>query len=95
MPWVYTQEEPTISSAPYAYYSVFREASNHVKVSLSGNGGDEILAGYLPYFRTYLQSAAGNKAYGRMLSEGVRGIPVFWKQYLQRAVQVVKAPAWA
>lgn len=92
MPWVYTQEEPTISSAPYAYYSVFREASNHVKVSLSGNGGDEILAGYLPYFRTYLQSAAGNKAYGRMLSEGVRGIPVFWKQYLQRAGQVVKGP---
>jgi len=90
MNWVYTQEEPTISSAPYAYYSVFREASKHVKVSLSGNGGDEILAGYLPYFRTYLQSAAGVRAYGRMLSEGVRGIPVFWKQYLQRMEQLVK-----
>jgi asparagine synthase (glutamine-hydrolysing) len=84
MPWVYTQE-PTISSAPYAYYSVFREASKHVKVSLSGNGGDETLAGYLPYFRTYLQSAAGTKAYGRMIAEGVRGVPVFCKQYAQRS----------
>jgi asparagine synthase (glutamine-hydrolysing) len=90
MPWVHTQEEPTISSAPYAYYSVFREASKHVKVSLSGNGGDETLAGYLPYFRTYLQSAAGTKAYGRMLAEGVRGVPIFWKQYLQRAEQLIK-----
>ena len=84
MPWVYSQEEPTISSAPYAYYSVFREAAKHVKVSLSGNGGDEILAGYLPYFRTYLQSAYSSRHFGRLAAETVRGVPVFYKQYLQR-----------
>ena len=55
--WVWYQEEPTISSAPYAYYSVYRIAKGHVKVILSGNGGDELLAGYLPYFRAYLSSA--------------------------------------
>ncbi len=82
--WVFTQEEPTISSAPYAYYSVFREASKHVKVSLSGNGGDEILAGYLPYFRTYAQSAADSGSYARLGSELVRGVPQFYRQYLQR-----------
>ncbi|MGE5327725.1 MAG: asparagine synthase (glutamine-hydrolyzing) [Thiobacillus sp.] len=84
MDWVYTQEEPTISSAPYAYYSVFREAAKHVKVSLSGNGGDEILAGYLPYFRTYLQSAIDSGHYGRALSELIRGVPLFYRQYLER-----------
>jgi len=41
------QEEPTISSAPYAYYSVYRIAKGEVKVILSGNGGDELLAGYV------------------------------------------------
>lgn len=72
--WINTQEEPTISSAPYAYYSVYRAASKHVKVNLSGNGGDELLAGYIPYFRSYISSAisAGNYfAYAREMLKGL------------------------
>src|SRR5262249_3985845 len=42
--WIWFQEEPTIASAPYAYYSVYRVASEYVKVMVSGNGGDELLA---------------------------------------------------
>ena len=55
--WMWFQEEPTIATAPYAYYCVYRIASREVKVMLSGNGGDELLAGYIPYFRAYLTSA--------------------------------------
>jgi asparagine synthase (glutamine-hydrolysing) len=55
--WIWFQEEPTIASAPYAYYCVYRLARKDVKVMLSGNGGDELLAGYIPYFRAYLSSA--------------------------------------
>ncbi len=55
--WIWFQEEPTIASAPYAYYCVYRVAHEHVKVMLSGNGGDELLAGYIPYVRAYLSSA--------------------------------------
>lgn len=91
--WVYMQEEPTISSAPYAYYSVFREASKHVKVSLSGNGGDEILAGYLPYFRTYVQSALDSKQYLRAGAEIIRGIPQFYHQYIDRIAMVFQRPS--
>ncbi len=63
--WVWFQEEPTIASAPYAYYCVYRVAKEHVKVMLSGNGGDELLAGYIPYFRAYLDLCARPGALAR------------------------------
>lgn len=71
--WVWYQEEPTISSAPYAYYSVYRIAKGQVKVILSGNGGDELLAGYLPYFRTYLSSATDQRHFLAAAREAVLG----------------------
>jgi len=71
--WIWYQEEPTISSAPYAYYSVYRIAKGQVKVILSGNGGDELLAGYLPYFRTYLSSAMDQRHFLAAVREVVLG----------------------
>jgi asparagine synthase (glutamine-hydrolysing) len=71
--WIWYQEEPTISSAPYAYYSVYRIAKGQVKVILSGNGGDELLAGYLPYFRTYLTSATDQHRYLAAVREAMLG----------------------
>ena len=71
--WIWYQEEPTISSAPYAYYSVYRIAKGHVKVILSGNGGDELLAGYLPYFRAYLSSAIDQRHFLAAVREVVLG----------------------
>ena len=75
--WMFTQEEPTISSAPYAYYSVYREVSKHVRVALSGNGGDELLAGYVPYFKAYFTSAWDQHRYGALVREIVRGFKVY------------------
>ncbi len=71
--WMWFQEEPTISSAPYAYFSVYRIARGNVKVLLSGNGGDELLAGYIPYFRAYLTSARDQHRFGAALRELVMG----------------------
>lgn len=75
--WIRTQEEPTISSAPYAYYSVYRVASKHVKVMLSGNGGDELLAGYIPYFRAYLSSSFDQGRHFKGISEFIRGADLY------------------
>ncbi len=61
---VRVQEEPFISSGPYAQYCVMREASKEVKVLLGGQGGDELLAGYDPYFFVYLKELLGK---GRLL----------------------------
>ena len=77
--WVWYQEEPTISSAPYAYYSVYRIAKGQVKVILSGNGGDELLAGYVPYFRTYLSSATDQHHYLAAAREIVLGRDLYAK----------------
>lgn len=53
--FVRTQEEPLISSGPYAQYQVMREASKHVTVLLDGQGADEMMAGYIPYYAVYLR----------------------------------------
>jgi asparagine synthase (glutamine-hydrolysing) len=83
--WVWYQEEPTISSAPYAYYSVYRIAKGEVKVILSGNGGDELLAGYLPYFRTYLTSALDQRHFLAAVREALLGRDLY-KSYARELV---------
>ena len=53
--FVRTQEEPLISSGPYAQFQVMREATKHVTVLLDGQGADEMMAGYIPYYFVYLR----------------------------------------
>lgn len=53
--FVRTQEEPVVSSGPYAQYRVMREAARHVTVMLDGQGADEILAGYVPQAVVHLR----------------------------------------
>ena len=85
--WIWFQEEPTISSAPYAYYSVYRIAKGQVKVILSGNGGDELLAGYIPYFKAYMTSAFDQKRYLDLMRELYRGRDLYGKYFAQFAKQ--------
>jgi asparagine synthase (glutamine-hydrolysing) len=82
--WVHFQEEPVISGAPYAYYTVMREAKKHVTVLLSGQGGDELLAGYIPYFMTYLQSAMSQKHLWAAVRESWMGKDLYFKFFLEK-----------
>jgi asparagine synthase (glutamine-hydrolysing) len=88
--WIWFQEEPTIATAPYAYYSVYRIAKGVVKVMLSGNGGDELLAGYIPYFRAYWTSAMDQRQWFAGVRELVRGADLY-REFLRDAVQA-RAP---
>lgn len=75
--WVYFQEEPVISGAPYAYNVVMKEARKKVTVLLSGQGGDELLAGYIPYFLSYVQTAKDSGKYWQILRESVLGFDLY------------------
>ncbi len=55
---VWHQDEPMISSGPYAQYRVMQLAHGQAKVLLDGQGGDELLAGYVPYHYVYLRQLA-------------------------------------
>lgn len=87
--WLYTQEEPTISSGPYANYNVMREASKYVKVMLSGQGGDELFAGYIPYFTSYMKAALSSGRVDALARELIKGADLylpFFRQVLTSKV---------
>ncbi len=53
---MYHQEEPFGSASIYAQYKVYELAAQHkIKSLLDGQGADEILAGYLKYYKWYWQ----------------------------------------
>jgi asparagine synthase (glutamine-hydrolysing) len=51
---IYYLEEPSKAMGVYPQWHVMELASKHLKVLLDGQGGDEILAGYDPYYSSYL-----------------------------------------
>jgi len=66
---VYFQDEPFISPGMYAQWEVMKLASKKVKVVLDGQGGDEIFAGYIPYFGIYFKNLWKEKKYFRLMKE--------------------------
>ena len=70
--FIQTQEEPTISTGPYAQYKVMQAARKHVTVLLDGQGADEMLAGYLPYYFVYLRQLWKEKRYFIFLKEFIK-----------------------
>ncbi|MCL6522798.1 MAG: asparagine synthase (glutamine-hydrolyzing) [Firmicutes bacterium] len=66
---VWHQEEPTVSTGPYAQWCVMRLAAEHVRVTLDGQGGDELLAGYVPYHFVYLRQLLRQRRWRRLLRE--------------------------
>jgi len=54
---IYHMDEPAAGPGLFPQYIVSRRASEHVKVVLGGQGGDEIFGGYARYLVAYLEQA--------------------------------------
>ncbi|HET7397678.1 MAG TPA: asparagine synthase (glutamine-hydrolyzing), partial [Intrasporangium sp.] len=76
--FVRTQEEPLISSGPYAQFQVMREATKHVTVLLDGQGADEMMAGYIPYYFVYLRQLRAEGA-RKAAAELARSLDVIYR----------------
>jgi len=82
--FVKTQEEPTISTGPYAQYKVMQEAHKYVTVVLDGQGADEMMAGYLPYYFVYLNQLWETRKYLCFFTEMHFSFDVVVKYFLQK-----------
>jgi asparagine synthase (glutamine-hydrolysing) len=79
---VWHEDEPLAHPSSVALYFVSRLAAQHVKVVLTGEGSDEILAGYERYYKTMLQLSAGPHyhqwtpaAARRAIGRGIEALP--------------------
>src|SRR5438132_6869901 len=60
---VWHMEMPLPNLGGYAYYTASRLAADHVKVTLTGHGGDEIFAGYSAQFESAFGAAPFSASY--------------------------------
>lgn len=77
--FILTQEEPVISTGPYAQYCVMRQAARHVTVMVDGQGADEMMAGYVPYYLVYLRQLWRSGRRGRAARELASSLDVLWR----------------
>lgn len=89
------QEEPFTSSSMYAQFRVMSRAKElGVKVMLDGQGGDELLCGYLPLYLRYLLDLSKHGKHWRLLVEGLRSYDILGpyvkpqvKSYMRRLMR--------
>ncbi|MCK4443046.1 MAG: asparagine synthase (glutamine-hydrolyzing), partial [Thermoplasmata archaeon] len=62
---VYHLDEPRVGPGSIPQYYVAQLASQHVKVVLTGHGGDELFAGYPSYLYPHIWEAMGTRGRGR------------------------------
>ena len=79
---VWHEDEPLAHPSSVALYFVSHLASQHVKVVLTGEGSDELLAGYARYRKTILNLAMGARYQGvapaalrNVIRDRIEGLP--------------------
>ncbi len=92
--FIRTMEEPIISSGPYAQYRVMQEAAKHVTVLLDGQGADEMMAGYIPYYFAYLRQLKKNGQRAKLAKEMASSADILFRlgRFRLRGMLTAKKP---
>lgn len=80
---IWHNDEPILSLSTVAHFNMmksFKEKTD-ITVIMSGQGGDETLAGYNKYFFYNLLQAKNDKRIGRLLKEGGYMVPKFFGEF--------------
>ena len=85
--FIWHQEEPFVSTGPYAQWCVMRAARQQVTVLLDGQGGDELLAGYVPYQMVYLRQLQKAGHYDLLRHEAAKSADVLSPLVKRRLAQ--------
>ncbi len=93
--FIWHQEEPIVSTGPYAQWCVMRSAREQVTVLLDGQGGDELIAGYVPYQLVYLRQLRRQRRYAELRHEAAAARDVLWPLARRRLSQRRKRLATA
>ncbi|MEM3393931.1 MAG: asparagine synthase (glutamine-hydrolyzing) [Candidatus Methanomethylicia archaeon] len=88
---IYFQDEPFLGPSIYAQWEVMKIASKKVKVLLDGQGGDEIFAGYIPYYGIYFRNLLKEKKYFQLLKEFLLSLdltlPFIFRYFSQKKIE--------
>ncbi len=77
----YTQDIPILASSTYAQYKVMQLVhQKNIKVTLDGQGADELFAGYSPHFVAYFYEAIRNKSW-KQVRENIAHIDTEFSNY--------------
>ena len=88
---VYHQDEPFVSTGLFAQWEVMKTAAGTVTVLLDGQGGDELLAGYTPYYFVYLRQLLKQRKLLTLAKEAALSIDILFfavRERLKRAVRL-------
>jgi len=80
---IWHNDEPILSLSTVAHFNMmkaFKEKTD-ITVIMSGQGGDETLAGYNKYFFYNLLQAKNDKRLGRLVKEGFHMLPKFFGEF--------------
>ncbi len=66
---IYTQDIPFVSTSTFAQYSVMKLIKQeNIKVTLDGQGGDELFSGYIPHFSAFIGQAFNSLSFRILLN---------------------------